>query len=100
MFNFTLVEEAKIVFDCQINTGKFNIKFNVLGKESFVMRTIFFAFLVFIVSYFTFNSVLQILRHIIEGSESAQKYSLMSVLTGTLWDSILCLVCFIQAFEN
>ena len=54
----------------------------------------------FVISYFTFNAVLKILRLVIEGSESAERYSLVSVLVATLWDSILCLVCFIQAFAN
>lgn len=40
------------------------------------------------------------LRAIFEGRESAGSYSLITVLVATMWDAVICVVAFIEAFRN
>lgn len=40
------------------------------------------------------------LKNMFEGRESAESYSIATVLIATLWDAAICVISFIEAFAN
>lgn len=65
-----------------------------------MFSTILFAILLFVISYAQFSAVMEMLRAIFEGRESAGNYSIFTILIATMWDAIICVVAFIEAFSN
>ena len=59
-----------------------------------------FAIAIFIISFTEFSAVMSILKSIFDGHESANNYSILTILIATMWDTALCVYSFFQAFEN
>ena len=59
-----------------------------------------FAVMIFIISFTEFSAIMSILKSIFDGHESANNYSILTVLIATMWDTALCVYSFFQAFEN
>lgn len=72
----------------------------VQGRESKLLKSIIFAVLLFVISYLQFSAIMEILRSVIEGNESASHYSFLTVMIATMWDAVLCIVAFVCAFDN
>lgn len=43
---------------------------------------------------------MELLQNIIEDGSSASVYSLVTIIIATMWDSIMCIIAFVCAFEN
>lgn len=43
---------------------------------------------------------MEMLRAIFEGRESAESYSIVTILGATMWDAVVCVVAFVEAFGN
>ncbi len=65
-----------------------------------MFSTIIFAILLFVISYMQFSAIMEMLKSIFQGRESASNYSIITVLVATMWDAVICVVAFIEAFRN
>lgn len=65
-----------------------------------MISTIIFAAILFIISYMEFSAVMDMLRAMFEGRESPESYSIVTILAATMWDAVICVVAFIEAFGN
>ena len=65
-----------------------------------MLSTITFAVLLFFISYIQFSAIMDMLRGIFEGRGNSANYSIITVLAVTMWDAVLCIVAFVQAFHN
>jgi hypothetical protein len=43
---------------------------------------------------------MEMLKAILENRESAGNYSVITVLMAAMWDAVICVVAFIEAFRN
>jgi hypothetical protein len=74
--------------------------FKVTGLENKFIANLIFVGLMIFSSFMSFSSILTILRAILELQDNPRKYSFVTVLLTNMWDTIICILCFILAFKD
>lgn len=59
-----------------------------------------FAAVMVISSFLCFSAIMKILKDIMELRDNPCKYSFFTVMITNMWDTVLCIVCFIYAFKD
>ena len=65
-----------------------------------MLSTIIFAILLFLISYIQFSAIMDMLKALFDGRDSPHNYSMLTIFASTMWDAVLCIIAFVQAFQN
>ena len=68
--------------------------------ENKLLANLIFVVLMIFSSCTSFSSILTILRAVIELQDNPRRYSFFTVMMTNMWDTTLCLLCFILAFKD
>jgi hypothetical protein len=102
-FTFKKIKKSELAINVKLadtETKTFNINMKVEGRESKLIKAITFAVLLFGISYLEFTAIMEMLRSVIEGRENPSTFSFSTMLFATMWDSVICIVAFVCAFDN
>jgi len=72
----------------------------VTGLENKFVANLIFVGLMIFCSFMSFSSIMNILRSILELQDNPRKYSFVTVMLTNMWDTVLCIICFILAFKD
>jgi len=84
----------------ELRSEELDLSFWVVRAQNKSTQTILFAMLMLVCSYLPFRAVLGILKSIYELPENSRKYSLVTIVLTNMWDTVLCILCFIFSFKD
>ena len=76
------------------------LSMQLIGQDHKMLKIMIFAAIMFIASYAPFSSIMTILKTLYDARDNPRNYSLITICLTSMWDSVLCLVCFIYAFKD
>jgi hypothetical protein len=76
------------------------ITLDVEEQEPRLLKLIIFAVVMMLVAYLPFSATMRILKSLYDGTENPKHYSLLTVCVTSMWDTVLCLIAFVYAFED
>jgi hypothetical protein len=95
-----MAESNDLRVSMEVLTKNMGFRLEVEGPESKLVGTIVFVALMVFCSYMSFSSILTILRAVLELQDNPRRYSFLTVMLTNMWDTVLCILCFIMAFKD
>lgn len=90
----------KVKIGMALGAETYEMAFSVAGLENKFIANLIFVGLMIFCSFMSFSSILTILRAILELQDNPRKYSFVTVMLTNMWDTVLCILCFILAFKD